>query len=282
MSAEQDNRKKDEIEEKVKQRSVEALQKEGRRLKFIPRKKGSKQLFTILAVLLIVGLVLLVVFEINKSRSNSGSNPAQKNLTSQSGSNDELDVNANNNSEGYHPSGPGDFGSTSLNLSYSAPEFAKTENIEVYLNQQANLQNGYSFKVVSVDRDWRPASEYTYRQIAEAGDEVVRVNLVVGNGTQSNLNISYGGLSFYLEDLDSKVKLNPERFVEDIYSPKDGQSLPAKQTRQISLHFKVKRGASKLSLTRSEQLKQSKANPRLGQERDPILSLRINLEQAPN
>jgi hypothetical protein len=68
----------------------------------------------------------------------------------------------------------------------------------------------------------------------------------------------------------------PERISEDVYSPKDGQSLGARQTQNISLHFRVKRG-SHFNVVKSQSFEQKKARKEKGEEKNPTLSLTIKL-----
>ena len=103
----------------------------------------------------------------------------------------------------------------------------------------------------------------------------MRVNFVVGNATDQVAAIGYNDLALYSLS-DDGVKKLPERISEDIYSPKDGQTLGARQTQNISLHFRVKRG-SHFNVVKSQSFEQKKARENKGEEKNPVLNLIIKL-----
>jgi hypothetical protein len=270
---ETEDRTKDQTEEKVKSSMMKSFSKDGRRLKFIPSgKKGPK------SILLITGLILALIIGAAALILSSGrSAPNIKPTASSDDGKSNTVVPENNNSSGYISSGSADFKGASLNLNYQIPDLAKSEDLKANIGQQLTLQTGFAIKVVSLERDWRPASEYVYKEVSQAGDEIVRVNVVVGNASIKNMDLSYGGLALYVESYEGK-RFDPEPATEDSYSPKNGQSLSPQQFRNISLHYRVPRGA-KLRLVKSVTLKQDRAKEKDGQERAPKLSLSIDLEK---
>lgn len=219
-----------------------------------------------LSLLLLVGLALVVAL-------SSGSEKKINSLEVSEQSN--IDLPENNNSAGYLQSPPADFSGHSLDLGYSKPEWLKTSYSEAKLTEQISLQNGFMIMGLSVDRDYRGASEFNYKKVAEAGDEIVRVNFLVGNATEASMPIGYNDLALYGQEANGR-KFESERVPEDAYSPKNGQSLGGKQTTKISLHYRVKRDSS-FFITKTVAIKQPRANEKKGQEKMPILSLKINL-----
>lgn len=181
----------------------------------------------------------------------------------------------NNNSEGYVQSPNGQFSDLMLDLSFSQPTMIKSQDYEANIGQQISWQNGFAILAASIDRDYRPSSEFTYKQVAETGFEIVRVNFVVGNATNSSIPIGYDDLALY-SVTDAGVRSESERFSEDVYAPKNGQLLGGKQMQKISLHYKVKRGEH-FNITRTVTIDQKKANKSKGEEKFPVLNLKINL-----
>ncbi len=226
--------------------------------------KFSLAILVLMLVLAVAGLVAL---------SGGGGKKQITTLTEDSSGEDRA---TNNNSAGYLQSPNGNFSSpTTLNLSYALPELMVSKADMAGLNQQVAWQNGFTVMAVSVDRDYRPASEFTYKKIAESGDELVRVNFVVGNATGKTMAIGYNDLALYSLS-DDGVKKLPERISEDVYSPKDGQNLGAGQTQNISLHFRIKRG-SHFNIVKTQTFEQKKARENKGEEKNPVLSLVIQL-----
>ncbi len=256
-------------EKVIKDANIESVSKGGRNLKFVPKSRNAKISLVAAGFLSIVVILLLVVM-LSSGGSNSSNNAAR-------GLNpvEIKELKPNNNSPGYNPSTSADFGQYSLNLNYPLPSVLKSENMEIKVGQQASWGDGFAIMATSVDRDYRPASEFDYKKIAEAGDELVRVNLLVGNASDSNMLIGYSDLALYAE-ASGMTKTQPERISEDIYSPRDGQLLGAKQTAKISVHYRVERGQG-FYITRSKTFQQKQAKTKNGEEKTPTLSLRINL-----
>jgi len=180
-----------------------------------------------------------------------------------------------NNSEGYLQSGNGQFSDLVLDVNYALPTIIKSQNYQVDIGQQVSWQDGFAVLAASIDRDYRPASEFTYKAIAEAGDELVRVNFIVGNATDVSIPIGYNDLALY-SITDSGVKSESERISEDVYSPKDGQILGGRKIQNISLHYRVKRGTH-FDIVKTRTIDQKKANKSKGEEKFPVLNLRIKL-----
>jgi hypothetical protein len=181
----------------------------------------------------------------------------------------------NNNSSGYLQSGNGQFSQLTLDVNYALPVMIKSQNYEANLAQQISWQDGFAILAATVDRDYRPASEFDYKAIAEAGDELVRVNFVVGNATDVSIPIGYDDLALYSITADG-TKTESERINEDVYSPKDGQTLGGRKTQNISLHYRVKRGVH-FDIVKTKTINQPKANKSKGEEKFPVLNLKINL-----
>jgi hypothetical protein len=255
----------------AKTAEMTADSKEGRRLKFMP--KGSSSKVTLIlagsGILFIVGLLLILMLGGGESGQRSVNNLNNEPV-------EQKNLEENNNSEGYLQTPPANFENYSLSLNYDQPELFKSEKVEVGFLKQANLQDGFSVFAVGVNRDYRPASEFTYKRIAESGDELVRVNLIVGNAKNSNVPIGYRDLGFYAIDTKGARK-EAERISEDIYSPKDGQILGGKQSQKVSLHYRIKRGES-FFLEKSRSYQQKGAREKEGQEKNPVLYLKINLD----
>jgi hypothetical protein len=254
----------------AKTAEMTADSKEGRRLKFIPTGTRSKAYLALVGVggFLVFSLLLVLIF--------AGGGTDRKINTISRNDVEQKDLEENNNSEGYLQSRPGDFGDYSLDLNLAQNKLYKSENIEVGLNEQASLQDGFLILAVSVDRDYRPASEFSYKRIAESGDELVRVNFIIGNATNSNMQIGYNDLALYSVEADGSRK-EAQRVSEDIYSPKDGQVLGGKQSRRVSLHYRVKR-SSQFFIEKTKIYEQRSARERDGEEKTPKLYLKINLK----
>lgn len=225
---------------------------------------------------MLVGLVLLLIVVLGLALSLSGGGDKKKINTLDSEDSSEDNGVANNNSAGYLQSPNGNFSSeVKLNTGYALPVLMVSKNDEVNLGEQVLWQNGFAAMATSIERDYRPASEFNYKKIAESGDELVRVNFVVGNASDKSMAIGYDDLGLYALT-DDGVKKQSERISEDVYSPKNGQTLGAKQTQTISLHFRVKRG-SHFNVVKSQTFDQKKARPNKGEERNPVLNLLIKL-----
>ncbi|HRV75844.1 MAG: hypothetical protein H6799_02465 [Candidatus Nomurabacteria bacterium] len=255
-------------EQVIKDSSIESRSHGFKKLKFIPESNSTKVIYLVAGF---VGLILILLLILMLS----GGGSSNKKVNQKSDPVVIKDLEANNNSEGYVDSAPANFGEFSLNLNFSQPELIKSQLSEVNLGQQVSWQDGFAILAASVDRDYRPASEYDYKKVAEAGDEFVRVNFLVGNASYNNMNIGYDDLALYAEGAGLK-KTEPERMSDDTYSPRDGQILGGKQTQKISLHFRVKRGQS-FYITKSKSFTQNNAKVKNGEEKKPILTLRINL-----
>jgi hypothetical protein len=223
---------------------------------------------------LAIGLALLILlFLLVLSLGGSNKPKTISNLPSDTQNNS--DQPANNNSAGYIQSPNGQFSDLTLDVNYALPQMIKSQDYETNIGQQISWQNGFAVLVASVDRDYRPASEFTYKQIAEAGDEIVRVNFVVGNATNQNMMIGYDDLALYALT-DAGVKSESERFSEDVYAPRNGQILGGKQMQKISLHYRVKRGEH-FNIVKNITIEQRNAVKSKGEERFPVLNLKINL-----
>lgn len=268
----QDSREVSKTESALRQEAVEAGNKPGRRMKFMANKPTkSKAMFVVggFVAFLLVGYLLLSLVgqSQNSSKKDAG--------TSSSGVIEERDLPDDNNSTGYLQSSPANFGNNSLNLNYTQPEFIASKSDTVKLNQQASWQNGFAVMAVGYDRDYRPSSEFNYKRISQSGDELVRVNFLVGNATNANMPIGYDDLKLYAKLNDGSL-IESERIDEDSYSPKNGQVLGGKQTRKVSLHYRVKRGST-FSIFKSKKFDQPRAKEKEGQEKEPTLSLTINI-----
>ncbi len=223
---------------------------------------------------LAIGLVLLILlFFLVLSLGSSNKPKTTNNLPSETENNNSQPV--NNNSAGYIQSPNGQFSDLILDVNYELPRIIKSQGYEANIGQQISWQNGFAVLVASVDRDYRPASEFTYKQIAETGDEIVRVNFVVGNATSQNMMIGYDDLALY-SLTDAGIKSESERFTEDVYAPKNGQILGGKQIQKVSLHYRVKRGEH-FNIVKSLTIEQKKAVKSKGEEKFPVLNLKINL-----
>lgn len=231
--------------------------------------KGGKARIGLGIGLAILTLLFLLVLSLGGSNKKQNINNLPSNTDNSS------DQPANNNSAGYLQSQNGQFSDLTLDLNYALPEIIKSQNYEVNLGQQISWQNGFAVLAASVDRDYRPASEFNYKQIAEVGDEIVRVNFVVGNATNQTMMIGYDDLALY-SITDAGVKSESERFSEDAYAPRNGQVLGGKQMQQISLHYRVKRGEH-FNIIKTITIDQKKAIKSKGEEKFPVLNLKINL-----
>jgi hypothetical protein len=254
-----------------KEAEMKAAQKEGRRLKFNIQKSGSSKAILLLVGaggLVILGLILVLILSGGESNKNTINTITDSPI-------EQRDLPEDNNSEGYLQTPPANFGTSTLNLNLTQPTLYRSENVEVNLNEQASMQDGFAVLVSSVERDYRPASEFYYKRIAESGDEIVRVNMLVGNATNANMPIGYGDLAFYSVQPDGTRK-EAERISEDVYSPKDGQVLGGKQSRRVSLHYRVKRG-TEFFLERTKLYEQNSAKEKEGEEKKPVLKVKINL-----
>lgn len=252
----------------IKQSAIESESKGGRKIKFIPQSNAGKVSYAVAGFVGII-LVLLVVVMLSgggtkKTGPQNSPNPVVL-----------KDLDPNNNSSGYVQSPTASFGGYNLNLNLTQPPLIKSASFEATLGEQISWDDGFAVMAVSVDRDYRPASEFNYKKIAEAGDELVRVNLLVGNGSVTNMPIGYEDLAFYASAVGME-NTKSERISEDTYSPKDGEILGSKQTQKISLHFRVKRG-QEFVLVKSKTFTQNNAKVKNGEEKNPVLKLKINL-----
>ena len=252
----------------IKQSAIEGESKGGRKIKFIPQSKGAKASYAAAGFVGIILLLLIVVMlsggGTKKAGSQSSTNPVVL-----------KDLETDNNSSGYVQSPTANFGSYALNLDLTQPALIKSASFETGAYEQISWDDGFAVMAVSVDRDFRPASEFNYKKIAEAGDELVRVNLLVGNGSSANMPIGYEDLAFYASAVGME-NIKSERISEDTYSPKDGQVLGSKQTQKVSLHFRVKRG-QEFAIVKSKTFTQNNAKVKNGEEKNPVLKLKINL-----
>lgn len=230
--------------------------------------RGGKARIAVGALLSLLILLFLLILSMGGSEKKQTVN----NLPSEVS---EVNQPTNNNSEGYLQSPNGQFSDLMLDLNYGLPVMIKSQNYEANIGQQISWQNGFAILAASIDRDYRPASEFTYKQIAEKGEEIVRVNFVVGNATNSSFLIGYDDLALY-SVTDAGVKSESERFSEDFFAPKNGQLLGGKQMQKISLHYRVKRGEH-FNITKTVTIDQKKANKNKGEEKFPVLNLKINL-----
>lgn len=256
-------------EKAIKQSAIDIESKGGRRIKFIPNSRSAKASFVIAGTVGVLLLLLVVVMIFGggnpkKTTVNSGSNPVVlKNLDT------------DNNSSGYTQSPTASFGTYSLDLEKSQPAIIKSTSLEGKIGEQLTWDDGFVIMATSVDRDFRPASEFTYKKIAEAGDELVRVNILVGNASPLNMDIGYKDLALYAAG-EEMENTESERISEDTYSPRDGQILGSKQTQKISLHFRVKRD-KQFTITKTKTFTQNNAKVKAGEEKNPVLKLKINL-----
>lgn len=255
-------------EQAIKKASIDSESQGGRKMKFIPEGRSSKVAFAAAGFVGIIVILLIVVML-------AGGGYGNKQTAEQSAPVEIKDLDPDNNSKGYVQSGPANFGSYSLDLSFGQPAIIKSSFSEAKLGEQISWQDGFAILAASVDRDYRPASEFDYKKIAEAGDELVRVNFLVGNASSVNIPIGYRDLALYAEGANIS-KTESARVSEDTYSPKDGQILGAKQTQKISLHFRVKRD-QQFYITKSKTIDQKQAKVKNGEEKKPVLSLKINL-----
>ena len=271
-----DSRTINSAERLSKEKTMQISDKPGRRLKFNPPKSrsGKASMLGIALVGLLV-VVLILVGLLGKGGDGGIGSVIGGEKTAEESQIADRDLPDNNNSSGYLQSPPGDFGSSKLNLGFELPKLMATRHDEAGVNQQISWQDGFAVMVVGVDRDYRPISEFSYKRISQSGDELVRVNFLIGNASLYNMPIGYNDLSLYAKLADGST-LESERIDEDTYSTRNGQVLGGKQTRKISMHYRVKRGSS-FSIVRSKQFTQDQAQEDKGEERNPKLSLTINL-----
>lgn len=256
----------------VKDAAMESASRPGRKIRFIPKTKGGRLsvglalgVGSALVLVLLLSLISGVKNSVKKGSPSSASNQVEvKKLAT------------DNNSSGYSRSAAGDFSGYSLDLNFNQPAIISSKAFEAGPHQQVSWGNGFAILVASVDRDYRPASEFDYKKLAESGEEIVRVNFLIGNASSSNIAIGYNDLALYAEGA-GMIRTPSERFSEDDYSPRDGQMLGAKQTQKVSLHYKVKRG-QKFYVTKVQSIYQPEAKVKNGEEKNPTLSLKINLE----
>lgn len=254
-------------EQAIKNASIESESSAFRKPKFTSASKSTKVTMIIAGFGAVIVLLLVVVIALGGSKKTSSNNTASPVVLK--------DLDIDNNSSGYIRSPVANFGAYSLNLGVSQPALIKSASFEEKIGGQITWDDGFAVLVTSIDRDYRPASEYNYKKIAEAGDELVRVNMLVGNASTSTMPIGYSDLAFYAS-VPAMENTEAERISEDTYSPKDGQTLGSKQTQKVSLHFRVKRG-QQFAITKSKTFTQSNAKVKLGEEKNPVLSLKINL-----
>lgn len=257
-------------EQAIKDSTIKSESKSGMRMKFIPDSRSGKVSFAIGGFVGLI-LVLLVGVMLFGSSSTLNKNKSTKQLTPV----EIKDLDPDNNSEGYIQSAPANFGHYTLDLSFSQPALIKSSSFEEKIGEQISWSDGFAIVAVSIDRDYRPASEFTYKEVAEAGDELVRVNFLIGNASSNSMTIGYNDLALYAEAIGMD-KVESERISEDTYSPKDGQILGAKQIQKISLHYRVKRD-QQFYITKSKTFDQKQAKIKNGEEKKPTLTLKINL-----
>lgn len=247
---------------------LQSVKSEGKpsRLQFL---KEHKNIAALLGGVLMLVILLLVVVMATKSPKKKVANIVASNNSSAS------KVPENNNSAGYTQSAPADFQDFSLDLSSDPPQFIATKQFDSKIGEQVTWDDGFTILVTGVDKDYRQSSEFSYKNVAESGDEIIRVNMLIGNSTDNIMPIGYQDLALYLQAADGQ-KLDAERIPEDVYSPTDGQTLGGRQFRKISLHYRVKRGTTG-SLIKTKSYTQSKATKQNGAERNPTQSLSINL-----
>jgi hypothetical protein len=270
-----DSRSISTAEKLTKEKTMQISDKPGRRLKFNPPKtrKGKASFLALsLGGFLIVALVLVSLLA--KGGGDPGSVIGAKKTTEDKSATDR-NLPDNNNSSGYLQSPPANFNGSKLDLSFELPRMMVSKQDTASLKQQVSWQNGFAVMVVGVDRDYRPISEFSHKRIAQSGDELVRVNFLVGNATLYNIPVGYDDLSLYAKLADGTT-VESERIDEDTYSTKNGQVLGGKQIRKVSMHYRLKRG-SIFSIFRSKQFQQDEAEEDKGEERNPTLSLTINL-----
>ncbi len=234
--------------------------------------RGGKAKYALLGLLGLLLILMLVLF--SALNGGSGKNKGINVLTDDS---DDNQVVVNNNSSGYVQSPNGNFGSYTLDTNYALPTIIVSKYSEAALGEPIQWQNGFTTIVTSVERDYRPASEFDYKRIAETGDELVRVNFLVANATDLVMPIGYLDLAFYSINAEG-VQNESERIAEDVYSPKNGQTLGGRQTQKVSQHYRVKRG-SHFDIVRTKTLEQPKARISKGEEKFPVLSFKIYLPQ---
>lgn len=257
-------------EQVIKNAAINSESKGGRKLKFVPESHSAKVVFLVGGAIGLIIILLVIILLLSGGRSSTN-----KNTTSQSTPVVIKDLDPDNNSDGYIQSPPADFGQFSLNLNYPISSMIKSANYEAKIAEQVSWPDGFSILVANIDRDYRPASEFDYKKITEAGDELVRVNILVGNATNANMPIGYSDLQLYAENSELG-RVEPERISEDTYSPVEGQLLGGKQTKKLSLHFSVKRG-QEFSITKTKTFIQNNAKVKDGEEKKPVLNLKINL-----
>ncbi len=219
-------------------------------------------------------LLFIVIFLAVLNAGGSGKNNSNT-INTLPDNNSNSNQPTNNNSQGYFQSGNGQFSDLVLDVNYPLPTMIKSKNDQVDIGQQVSWQDGFAVLAASIDRDYRPASEFEYKAVAEDGDELVRVNFIVGNATDVSIPIGYDDLALY-SITDDGVKTESERINEDLYSPKDGQILGGRKTQNISLHYRVKRGAH-FNIVKTRTIDQKKANKQKGEEKFPVLNLKIIL-----
>ena len=254
-------------EQIIKDVSIESESRTGRKLKFIPESRSAKVSILAASGVGAILILLILVMLIGGGKNNNPTNQSSPVVVK--------DLDPNNNSDGYTQSNPANFGQFSLDLNYDQPVMIKSNNFEGKVGDQISWPDGFAILVATVDRDYRLASEYDYKKITEAGDELVRVNVLVGNATNANMKIGYSDLQIYAENTQIG-KVEPERISEDTYSPVEGQILGGKQTKKISLHYRVKRGQS-FYITKTKTFTQNNAKVKNGEEKKPVLTLKINL-----
>ncbi len=232
--------------------------------------KAKYALFGLLGLLLILMLVLFSALNGGNSK-NKGINVLTDN------DDDDSQVTVNNNSSGYFQSPNGNFGNYTLDVNYPLPTIFATKYHEAVLGSPIQWESGFTTLVTSVERDYRPASEFDYKKVAETGDELVRVNFLVANATDVVMPIGYLDLAFYSINAEG-VQNESERIAEDVYSPKNGQTLGGRQTQKISQHYRVKRGTH-FDIVKTQAFEQPKAKKSKGEEKNPVLSFKIILPQ---
>lgn len=266
-----DSREINPAEEKLRETMIDVSSKPGRKLKFNPsdRNKTLKMIAYLLGGVLLFSLLLIVVLGLFKKA------PGELDVREPTADRPFED---NNNSKDYKPSLDGVFEGFSIDTSQEVPAIVSSQSFNISLGQQATLSNGFAVIATSIDRDFKPKSEFDYKKVNESGKQYIRVNLLIGNLSQASMPIGYTDLDLYLQTAESgALKIESQRITEGVFAPVDGQLLGSKQVRKISLHYIINKSATGLSLTKSIQIKQ-KENKKENIEKNPTLSLNIKLD----
>lgn len=266
-----DSRTIDPNEQKLRNTLMDISSRPGRSLKFSPQ-GGSKTIKLVagvfIAILLIGSTALFVSARLNREPTTVDQNQSVT----------ERQFGSDNNSEDYSPSPAGNFQSSSIDFAQSLPPIVKSQNIEAAQGTQATMPDGFAILVASVDKDYKPQSEFDYKKADESGAQYIRVNLIIGNLSDSAMPIGYDDIGLYMDaQTPGNDKIEAKRVTESIYSPVDGQKLGLKQSRKISLHYIVPKNTNNLILAKTKVVIQ-KADKKSGAEKDPTVTLKIKLD----